>query len=89
MVLPVGVGIDRRVAACIVAPFVDFALRETCSLTVGYETGVLNLHEVSIIGDEIQTLGDGLERDIAAVSDSRGAFGALTCGNENDTVGGT
>ena len=61
MVLPVGVGIDGRIRTGVVAPLVDFTLRETRCLTVGDKARVLQLHEVGIVGDEVETFGDSLE----------------------------
>ena len=89
MVLPVGVGIDGGVASGIVAPFVDLPLREAGCLSVGNESGVLDLHEIGIVGDEVEAFCHGLERYIAAVCDSRRFFSPLACGHEDDTIGGS
>ncbi len=61
VVLPVSVGIYGRIASGVIAPLVDFALREAWSLAVGDETGVLNLHEVGIVGHKIKAFGHSLE----------------------------
>ncbi len=61
MVLPVGVGIDGRIRTGVVAPLVDFTLRETRCLTVGDKARVLQLHEVGIVCHEIKVLGDCLK----------------------------
>lgn len=53
MVLPVGVGVDCRVFAAIIAPFVNLALGKARGLSVGYQSRILNLHEVGIIGHKI------------------------------------
>ena len=57
VVPPVGVGIYGGIAAGVVAPFVDFALGETRCLSVGYQTGILNLHEIGIVGHEVEAFG--------------------------------
>ncbi len=70
MVLPVGIGIYGRVLACVVAPFVYLALREAGSLSVGYQTGILNFHEIGIVCHEVQAFGHFFKRHIAAICNS-------------------
>ncbi len=86
VVLPVSVGINGRVASGIVAPFVDFALREPWSLSVGDETCILDFHEVGIVGDEIEALCHFLERHVTAVCEAGCGFDTAACGDKDYSV---
>ncbi len=61
MILPVGVGIYAGISAGIVAPLVDFFLRESSGYTIVGTCLILDFHVIGIVADDVETLGHGFK----------------------------